>query len=289
MKITAAVCTYERYATLAATICSLREQSLAAEDYEVLVLDSSRDGQRAREFAAGYGDVANLRFVRLDVPGLSNARNVATATAQTPLIAFIDDDALAAGDWLEQIVATFAAASADVAAVGGPVEPLWEAPRPIWLHDGLLGYLSVLDWGDRPLVLGQDRWLIGTNVAYRREALLATGGFREDLSRRGDVLVSNEELEMHDRLQAAGGRLFYSPAVRVTHRIPPARLTQAWFRRRIFWQAVSDLIAGRVSTDLTTPQAKGWWTGETNDPKAFNRECRRITELVQHLNAGRRS
>jgi glycosyltransferase involved in cell wall biosynthesis len=266
----------------------LREQTLAGEDFEVLVLDSSRDAQRAREFAAGYGDAANLRFVHLPEPGLSNARNVAAAKAHSPLIAYLDDDALAARDWLEQIVTTFEAAAGEVAAVGGPVEPLWEAPRPPWLHDGLLGYLRVLDWGDRPLILDRDRWLIGTNVAYRREALVAAGGFRTDLSRRGNVLLSNDELELHDRLQAAGKQILYSPAIRVSHRIPPQRLTQDWFRRRVFWQAVSDLIADRGTAGPIAPPAQGWWSGETSDPKAFRRECQRITELVQQLSAGRR-
>lgn len=69
--------------------------------------------------------------------------------------------------------------------MGGPVEPLWEAPRPAWLPDRFLPYLSTIDWGEETFTVDAERYLIGTNVAYRREAVLAVGGFRTDLGRRG--------------------------------------------------------------------------------------------------------
>ena len=60
--------------------------------------------------------------------GLSGARNTGTAVAKAEIVAFLDDDAEAAPDWLERLAALYD--DPDVLAVGGRVEPLWEAGRP---------------------------------------------------------------------------------------------------------------------------------------------------------------
>ena len=292
MIVTAAVCTFNRYAMLADCLAALGEQSLPADQYQVLVVDNSPDRERAQSFAASYRAAANVRFVHVDRPGLSHARNVALAESSTPYLAFLDDDALAARDWLANIVETFQTAGEDVGVVGGPADPIWEAPRPPWLHDDLLGYVGVLNWGDEPLEANQRRWLIGTNVCYRRSTLAQVGGFRTDLGRRGTLLVSNEELELQARLRAAGYRAWYSPRIRVGHRIPAERLTQSWFRRRIFWQAISSTIenppvavspAGEDQAALST-----WLFGDTNNPRRFVKQCRRLARNVRKLSAGER-
>ena len=287
MKITAIVCTYQRPDSLAETLRALLAQSLPPEACEILVVDNSPVPNVTGQLAANYANQPHVRFLHQPEPGLSHARNLGVREARTPLVAFIDDDAVAAPDWLEQIVFAFAG-DERLAAVGGLVTPLWEAPRPPWLHDNLLGYLSVLDWGDQPLEVDDCRWLIGTNVAYRRDALLAAGGFRSDLGRRGNLLISNEELELSDRLRVGGGRVWYFPTIRVAHRVPAERLTREWFRQRIFWQAVSDAIAGRAPSAAQQRSAAGWWSAETNDPRTFAKECERIAATVHRLSNGGR-
>ena len=60
-----------------------------------------------------------------------------TAVAKAEIVAFLDDDAEAAPDWLERLAVLYD--DPDVLAVGGLVEPLWEAGRP--------GYFAKeLDW-----------------------------------------------------------------------------------------------------------------------------------------------
>ncbi len=222
-------------------------------------------------------------------PGLSCARNIAVDAAATPYVAFMDDDEIADDDWLEQIVQCFSNSPSDIAAVGGPVAPIWEAPRPSWLHDKLLGYLGLLNHGDQLLEIGPSQWLIGGNIAYRRAALVAVGGFRPDLGRHGSVLIGNDELELQTRLCKAGHRMFYFPDIRVSHRVPAERLTQTWMRKRIFWQAVSDLMATTCTVGVPRRTLFGLSLRETSNPKAFERQCRRIMKTVKKLGAGHRA
>lgn len=284
IQITAVVCTFNRCDLLRAAVGSLLEQSLAQTHYNVLVIDNSPSGAAVQALAGEFSS-APVRLIHETSLGLSHARNRALAEAEAPLVAFLDDDALAHRDWLERMVAFFAEHDDSVAGVGGPVEPLWEAPRPSWLPDRFLSYLSAIDWGDATFPVDAERYLIGTNVAYRREAVLAAGGFRTDLGRRGTSLISNEEIELHQRLQAAGKQVYYTPGVRVRHRVPAERLTQAWLRKRIFWQVISDLLAG----NQPPPSKPGWSLfGETQSARTFERECRRLVLALQDLSHGKK-
>jgi glycosyltransferase involved in cell wall biosynthesis len=244
MLISAIVCTYDRYASLGNCLGTLERQTLQREQYEIIVVDNTPDRAESDRKAASYADWSNLRWIHEPRPGLSNARNLAMWQARAPLLAFIDDDALASPDWLAALVDAFAGFGESVHIVGGPVRPAWSGARPEWLADGLLGYLSLLDRGSEARVLGDGEWVAGTNVAYRAERLRAAGGFAPALGRAGagTVLLSNDETELEERIKAAGGGVGWAPAAAVEHRIDDERLQRRWFRRRAAWQAVSDFI-----------------------------------------------
>jgi glucosyl-dolichyl phosphate glucuronosyltransferase len=261
-RITAAICTYNRYDTLGSAIESLTRQSLTAGDFEIIVVDNSPDHDQSAEIAKDYRAVANLRWLIEKIPGLSNARNVAIREATAPLIAFMDDDAVASPGWLEKLIAAFDAFGAPCQIVGGRVDPIWGAPQPAWLPDSLLGNVSVVDWGGKDRFAAKGEWVAGTNIAFRVEALKAVGGFAVNLGRTrgGQALLSNDETDVIERMTAKGGKLVYSPDAAVGHLVPAERLTQAWFRRRVAWQAVSDYV---LDSPGMFEKAPDYWRGVT--------------------------
>ena len=128
--------------------------------------------------------------------------------------------------------------------VGGRVIPRWLKPKPAWLSDSLLSYLSIIDWGGDVRELKATEWLAGCNIAFRKSMLVAVGGFSRALGRIGSglSLLSNDEIEVMEKIHAEGRVSIYAPDAIVQHVIDPGRLTRAWFRRRVAWQAVSDFI-----------------------------------------------
>lgn len=261
-RITAAICTYDRYALLAKAIASLREQTLADGDFEILVIDNSPDHARSEVASQDYLRMPNLRWTIEKTPGLSNARNVATRLAQAPIIAFMDDDAIAAPNWLEALLVTFKEFGAAARVVGGRVDPIWGAPRPLWLPDSLLGFVSVVNWGGSARFAGEREWAAGANIAFRVDALKAAGGFPMHLGRKrgGHALLSNDESDVIEKMAAKGARLIYAPEAIVEHLVPADRLTQSWFRRRAAWQAVSDYL---MDTGRAFAGAANGWRGVT--------------------------
>jgi glycosyltransferase involved in cell wall biosynthesis len=245
-------------------IASLTAQTLAQEDYEIIVVDNSPDHANAEAMGQRYRDIPNLRWLVEKTPGLSNARNVATQHARAPVIAFMDDDAIAASAWLESLTRVFEDFGDAVHIVGGRIDPIWGAPQPAWLPDSLLGYVSVVNWGGVARLTSGGEWVAGTNIAFRVEALKAAGGFPVHLGRTesGKVLLSNDETEVIARMGAISGhRLAYAPDAAVEHLVPAERLSQPWFRRRVAWQAVSDYILDPARFFETAPDL---WNGVTN-------------------------
>lgn len=255
--ITVAVCTYRRYALLDLALQSLVRQAVPHEPARILVVDNSPDAPGSHAAEARWRTCANLTWLREPQPGLSRARNAAIAATQTPFIAFLDDDAVADPGWLAALLAAFERLGPAAHVVGGRVSLQFEAPRPDWLGDALLMYLSGCDLGRETRFLTPGELVVGANIAYRTEAVRTAGGFSTSLGRIGGgaTLLSNDETELEERIHARGGRTGYAPAAHVTHRVTPDRLTQAWLRRRSAWQAVSDFVRAPQQTQDGSDEA----------------------------------
>jgi hypothetical protein len=77
-------------------------------------------------------------------------------------------------------------------------------------------------------------------------ALRAVGGFGQGSGRVGDTLLSDEEVQLAWRLQAAGYSARYDSRIVVQHQIQAARLTPAWLLSRLYWQGVSAVLTRRL-------------------------------------------
>ncbi len=297
LRLSAVICTYDRYQVLDGAIQSLLAQSLPPGALEIIVIDNSPDQQAAAAFGARYQDMPQLRYVLEPQTGLSNARNAGIALAQAELIAFMDDDAVAEPGWAAAILAAFTEFGPGAGAVGGPARPLWLGPRPGWLSDHLLGHISIIDHGKKLRALPAGQNIVGCNMAFDKALLAQLGGFNRQLGRVGPELslLSNGEPGVLNAVRAAGRAIVYAPDAVVGHKIDASRLSQSWFRRRAAWQAVSDYLmepaataahapaAARylrmVETSRTRAQPVGFF-GPAGDGQSFAAELLLIRELV---------
>jgi glucosyl-dolichyl phosphate glucuronosyltransferase len=238
----AVICTYNRYDVLPRAIESLRQQNFAGS-YDIWVMDNSPSSDARTASAQHYSGIPNLNYAQIDRPGLSNARNLAAQTATGEYIIYLDDDATAYPDLLQAYSVAFNALGARVGAIGGKVIPDYAIPKPSWLDDRLLTYLSLCDFGDVTKILEGSDEPVGANIAFRKTALMQSGGFNPSLGRigfEGHSLLSGEESDCVRRMKSLGFNLGYAPRATATHSIPASRLTHAWFRRRSAWQSTSD-------------------------------------------------
>jgi len=243
------VCTYNRADRLPACLASLAAQDLACSDWELVVIDDgSTDTTPA--VCAAFAHLPNLRVIRQPNAGLGVARERGWRATSAPVVGFLDDDAVAPPGWLRLAVDHFAAAAPLAACLGGPTRGQWESPPPPWLDAQLSLYLTVWEPYAERRESADDHLFVGANMFFRRSALETVRGFDAGLGRRGASLLSHEESDLWDRLRAAGYRAVYEPSLWVFHYIPAARLTAAWFRRRIYWEGVSIARRARPARSL---------------------------------------
>lgn len=294
--ITVVVCTYNRYDVLPEALASLASQTGASGALEILVVDNSSDHAAQEGFWSSHAMPSNGRLLIEGVPGLSRARNVGLREARGPIVAYMDDDAVAVPEWCSSLVSAFAELP-DAGIIGGPVEPIWPGDAPAWLHKWQRGFLTIVDHGTRRRVLQQNEWLAGTNIAFRKVPLTKIGGFNEALGRIGLSLLSNEELAVATKLKELGYLSYFEPDARVLHRVHGDRATQQWLRRRVCWQVISDLLTAtpKMEGDICwkklaeylrplPPEMRGvrGLFLNTPDPEIFYKQCEAL-EAVMYL------
>src|SRR5262245_6123477 len=124
------ICAYadDRLDHLLAAVESVRRQTAAPAEILAVIDHNPRMQAEAIARLPGVVVLANQR-----ARGLSGARNSGVAVASAPLVAFLDDDAVAAPDWLAELGVGFADPA--VVGVGGAIEPQWIGGRPAWFPD----------------------------------------------------------------------------------------------------------------------------------------------------------
>jgi len=254
------ICTYQRYDRLPLAIESVLKQDIAPDLFDVWVIDNTPPCPERTASRKTYEGIERLHYVEIDTPGLANARNVAAQKAAARWLAFLDDDAIADVNWLSHYHETISSLGDELGVIGGRIDPLFEVPKPVWLDNQLLPFLSLLNWSKDVTELPQGITPFGANVAIRRDLLVQKGGFNPFLGRNGadsKNLMSGEEAELFQYLRDIGKKIYYTPFARVAHFIPASRLTRSWFRRRMAWQVVSDL----PFFDPTEEQKFEMWVG----------------------------
>lgn len=287
-RISAIVCTHDRAAYLAKALESLAAQTLSPADYEIVVVDNASRDATPSVIASAAGGAAPLVAVHEARRGLAHARNAGLRAARAPYVAYLDDDAVASPEWLATLLDVFERQRPTPGCAGGRVDPIWEAPRPPWLSDALLPYLTVIDWKLEPGVLDESRYIPGANLAFARAALEAVGGFAPELGRVGTTLLSNEEILVERRLRQRGFTCYWHPDAAVAHHVPASRLDRRWFLGRFWWQGISDAVLESLETERPAwrrvaravrrgllPAARRWRPGGplADDPAAFLAAC----------------
>jgi glycosyltransferase involved in cell wall biosynthesis len=247
--ITAIICTYNRDRYLGAAIDSLLDQDYA--DYGVLIVDNASTDQTKAVVEARLAH-PKLRYVYESTLGLSAARNRGFRETQSPLIAYLDDDAVASRQWLRVLIEAYQN-NEKLAIAGGKVSLIWPENQrsPRWISSDLAQGLGAYDLGSEVLSITDSNLTPrGLNYSLRRSFLEQVGGFDTQLGRVGKRLLSNEELFMTELALTQGWQVAYLPDAFVEHNVAPERLKPDWFLRRSWWQGVSEYyreeIAGRA-------------------------------------------
>jgi glucosyl-dolichyl phosphate glucuronosyltransferase len=233
--VSVAICAYtlKRWPELIGAVESIRQQTLEPLEIVLVVDHNPHLAARAMRELDGVRVVGNA-----STQGLSGARNTAVLAARGEIIAFLDDDARAAPDWLASMLPYYL--EPEVIAAGGPVRPDWAECRPAWFPEEF-EWVVGCSYRGVPAGTATVRNLIGANMSLRRDHISAAGGFNVTLGRLGASGAGTEETELCIRMleRWPESRIQWIPDARVHHLVPADRATLRYFVKRCRGEGVS--------------------------------------------------
>jgi GT2 family glycosyltransferase len=191
---------------------------------------------------AGLPDVIAVK--NEEEHGLSGARNSGLAVAQGDIIAFLDDDAIAAPNWLEELTHDYR--DPQVVGIGGAILPIWMHHQPAWFPEEF-NWVVGCSYRGLPSATVKVRNLIGCNMSFRREVFDAVGGFRSGIGRVDTRPVGCEETELCIRVRQLwpDRLLLYKPTARVFHHVPSNRASWRYFFARCYGEGIAKAAVSR--------------------------------------------
>jgi glycosyltransferase involved in cell wall biosynthesis len=228
LDVSVVICAHysDRWDDLVSAVGSLLAQQVPAVEIIVVVDNNPKLLERVRHQFPEVHAVPNG-----NAPGNSGARNTGVMLARGEVIAFLDDDGVAAVDWIEQLQRGYHDPA--VMAVGGVVQPDWSGSRPRWLpveYDWVIGCTH----RGAPEIPSRVRNLVGCNMSFRRDVFEPVSGFRSDLGRLGENAMGCDETEFCVRVNRVWPwrTILFQPEARVRHRIRAQRQRWSYFCTR---------------------------------------------------------
>lgn len=217
------VCTYRR-PQVVQTLRSL--QNLVLPDgYNVTVLVIDNDAApSAQEAVQKIAEMAAIpvRYAHVPQGNISIARNGALAHSHADFLAFIDDDEVAAEDWLFHLTQKMEEDTADV--VLGPVEAVYAPNAPAWMRAQQVHSTAPV-WTHGEITTGYT-----CNVLIKCKTARIRGlSFDLSLGKSG-----GEDTKFFHDIFERGGKITFAPKALVYEDVPDDRARLGWLVRRRF-------------------------------------------------------
>ncbi|WP_336326976.1 glycosyltransferase family 2 protein [Halovenus sp. HT40] len=246
MEVSVVVCTHasERFPDLVEAVESLQAQRY--DQVETVVISDGNDDLAERIEQQFGGDPDVQVHCNETNRGVSYSRTKGAKRAAGDIVAFIDDDAVARPDWIENLVAVYE--ETDALAVGGRMAGQWLGGDPWYLPEEFYWLVGVTHRGFAEA--GEEvRNTYESNISFRRDVFLDLGGFDTSFGPTATTYSHSEGAEIGTRLKRAYDRgVVYEPDAVVEHKVFDYRLSLRWLVEKSLQQGESKYRLGQQTT-----------------------------------------
>jgi glucosyl-dolichyl phosphate glucuronosyltransferase len=233
IQISVIICTYNRANYILLALESLIKQTLSKNQFEVFVVDNnSMDNTEevCNKFVT-HNNNLNIQYLQEKQQGSSFARNKGAKLANGEWLCFMDDDAIAEEQYLENILSFFGKNS-QANAVGGRIIPRYIPEKPAWMSYHVSSLIGNFDYAKEVVEFSAEKYPLESNMVVGKKDFKNIGGFSENIPGvKGTLRIGGEGKDLFFRLKARGVRVYYDPNIIVEHITEIEKLTPEYMYR----------------------------------------------------------
>ena len=253
MKITVAICTWNRSRLLRQTLDHIAQMQIPDGTQWELVIVDNRSTDDTRAVIETFNDRLPVQYVYESEQGHSASRNCAVDHATGDYIIWTDNDVIVDRGWLAAYADGFLR-HPQAGYFGGKIVPVFESENPAWLDamwDTCRAVYAWRDLGDDEMQLASGDFPYGANFAIRSDLQRR---FRFDISRGRNAhgMIGDDEIQVLRQIAAAGHHGIWLPHAKVQHFISDDRATPQFVQQYFVGQGHTNIRQGKVEK---TPRA----------------------------------
>jgi GT2 family glycosyltransferase len=227
IKCSVIICTYNRAEFLEEALLALEKQTVDSAAYELIVVDNNSN-DATQEVGLRFQDkFKHYKLVKETKQGLSHARNRGAAEASVDWLFYLDDDAKAHEDMIEEAIKIIDNYDYDV--FGGIYLPWYKYGKPYWLERRHSS--NEMGKPEEITELVPNIYLSGGIFLIKKEVLNAVGNFDPKLGMVGKKINYGEETAIQIKARSLGYKIGFNPHMKMDHVVNVYKLNFSWFMR----------------------------------------------------------
>jgi glycosyltransferase involved in cell wall biosynthesis len=224
------ICSYNRASYITGALDSLYTGNANLNDFEVVFVDNnSTDNslQIANEWRAAH-PLGNFIITSETKQGASYARNTGAKLATGKWLCFMDDDAVAFPDFVQNILKHIHHYP-DRVGFGGRIIPKYIPHKPSWMSYYVSSMVGHFHYSETYTAFKNGKYPLESNMIIRKDIYDQVGGFNEALPGVvGTVRIGGEGKALFYSIMELGHTIYYDPSIVVHHIVETKKLTSTY-------------------------------------------------------------
>ena len=233
MILSIVICSYNRASYISGALDSLYHQSAGLDNFEAIIVDNNSTDNTAEVFKQWRSSHANGSFTCLTETkqGASFARNTGAKGAKGQWLCFMDDDAIANSNYVENIIKHIKT-KPEAIGFGGRIIPKYIPSEPEWMSYYVSSLVGNFDYAPTACAFENGKYPLESNMIVKKDIYDSIGGFNTQLPGVvGTLRIGGEGKELFYKLLALGHTIYYDPTICVEHVVEVKKLTPEYMYR----------------------------------------------------------
>ena len=233
MILSIVICSYNRASYISDALDSLYTQTAGLTFFETIIVDNNSTDNTANVFAQWRATHPQGAFTYLTETkqGASFARNTGATAAKGQWLCFMDDDAIANSNYVENILKHIET-KPEAIGFGGRIIPKYIPSEPKWMSYYVSSLVGNFDYAPIACAFENGKYPLESNMIVRKDIYDSIGGFNTALPGVvGTLRIGGEGKELFYKILALGQTIYYDPTICVQHVVEVKKLTPEYMYR----------------------------------------------------------